>query len=76
MTFNNTEHDFISFGKIIMLSTMNSMKKDGDDLNQVQFDYLLDKELRNINDKDFYEFVCDVLKAETDEGHIKTNYEE
>ena len=76
MTFNNTEHDFISFGKIIMLSTMNSMKKDGDDLNQVQFDYLLDKERRNINDRDFYDFICDVLEAETDEGHVKTNYKE
>ena len=76
MTFTNTEHDFISFGKIIMLSTLNEMKEEGDDINEVQFDYLLDKELRNINDKDFYEFICDVLKEETNKGHVKTNYKE
>jgi Zn-dependent M16 (insulinase) family peptidase len=60
MSFSSKEQDFIEFGKIIIFTSMAEMQHDKDDLNTIQFDYLIDKALRDIVDKDLFE---DIIKS-------------
>lgn len=55
MSFSSKEQDFIEFGKIVIFTSMAEMQHDGDDLNTIQFDYLINRSLRDIMDKDLFE---------------------
>lgn len=57
MTFSIKDQDLIEFGKFIVMTSMHEMKEEGEDLNTIQFDYLIDKLLRNVHDREFFEEV-------------------
>lgn len=63
MTFTIKEQDLIEFGKFVVYTSMSEMKEEGEDLNTIQFDYLIDKLLRNIHDRDLFE---EVINGDTE----------
>jgi hypothetical protein len=46
--FTQNELDFIEFGKLTLLKSMKDMREEGDDLNGIDFGFLINKVIRNI----------------------------
>lgn len=57
MTFNQTEIDLIELGKLTIMRSLKEMKIEGDDLNVIDYDSLIDKCMRNIVDKSLLEAI-------------------
>lgn len=74
MTFTEREDNFISFGKIIILRSLKEMIDEGDNLNIIDFNYLIEKEMRNITDMDVYSSIQEA-SSERDRGDIDEQFE-
>lgn len=75
MSFNNHELDLIEFGKWVVYKSLHEMKKDGDDLNTIQFDYLIERLLRNINNRDLFDTIINIAD-DNEKEIIETDWRE
>lgn len=58
--FNQDELDFIELGKLSVMKSLKEMQKDGDDLNYINYEGLIEKILRNITNKALIDAVEEV----------------
>ncbi len=74
MMFTEREENFISFGKLILLRCLKEMVDEGENLNDVNYDYLISKEIRNISNEDIHNAILEASE-ERERGDIDNDFD-
>ena len=65
--------DLIELGKLTIMKSLKDMQGEGDDLNLINYDMLIEKVMRNIEDKNLLQAIQEVDKDKVndfvEEGH-------
>lgn len=65
--------DLIELGKLTIMKSLKDMQGEGDDLNLINYDMLIEKVVRNIEDKNLLQAIQEVDKDKVndfvEEGH-------
>ena len=68
--FSNT----VSVGMISVLQSMKEMIEDGDDLRTIDFEYLIEKETRNISDPKIVDSIWEARQERKSTGDLEGKF--